>query len=791
MLINYFKSALRFFQHNKVFVGINLTCLSLGMAASFIILIFVINELRYNHFNTKIRRVFRVIDYNANIKKTISGTPFILAKSLKENFPQIEHVTTMVNVRDFTIKINGEFTKVPDVVAADSEVFKIFTLPLIAGTSDNSFLDAQNSIVLSRSLADKIFPGQNPIGQEISAKAKDEENVFTVSGVFEDIPKNSTLRAQCLISNKWAIGYFKKALGFIDINEGWSSTFWNTWILLSKNCRPESIQNQLKAFEVKYLGGKSNFHYSLQNLGDVYLGSDNILDNGIKGNKNRIRLFSTIAFLIILVATINYILLSTAISTGRGLEIGIRKTFGAGKGNIKIQLLGESLLLALMVLPIAFIIMSIALPYTGKIFQTKLDIFSSNIFFYIITSLALTIIVGFISGFYTSHYLARLKVMDVFGNTFSSGKRRQIFRSFIIVIEVAIFCSFVSASFIIRSQYKYLVTKDLGHYNKNILVLDLGRNFKNNSALINNIRSIPNLLSVSGVMYGLPLDGTLTIIRHNFQDKSMEVQTKGLFVDYDFLKTMGISLFEGREFSPDYGSDLEHSIIINETAVKRLDITDPIGKKLGDETIIGVVKDFNIFSLYSDIPPLEISLTSDKYIFQVLIHYAPGTLNNILPLIKTEWKKVASDIPFSFTMIEDLIKNQYNSEKNLSIVISLFAFIALLISAFGLFGLTLFVGRSRIKEIGVRKAFGGSENSIVYSFLLDNIILVITAALLSIPGTLYFVIKWLNSFAFRTNINSLTFVISFTIAAIIVLSVVYINSYQASHINPVEALRHE
>lgn len=276
----------------------------------------------------------------------------------------------------------------------------------------------------------------------------------------------------------------------------------------------------------------------------------------------------------------------------------------------------------------------------------------------------------------------------------------------------------------------------------------------------------------------------------NFQDNSVKIKVEGLAVDYNFLKTMGIKILEGREFSQDFGSDLKQSFILNETAVKQLGITDPFGKQIFDHIIIGIVKDFNLHSIHSDIPPLMIDM-SDQFINQVAVHYKTGTLNNILPLLEAEWKKAAPDRLFHFTPIEELIKSLYSSERNLSTIVSIFALFTIIIAVLGLFGLTLFIAQSRKKEIGIKKVYGSSERAIIYSFLLNNLILVLLAAILSVPVTLHFMTKWLNNFAFKTSINYGVFFISFVITAVVVLLTVFIHSYKASHINPVEALRHE
>jgi putative ABC transport system permease protein len=790
MLKNYLKSAIRFIRHNKVFAGINLAGLSIALAASFIILLFVINELSYDHYNKNIKRVFRVVNYYVDFKKTMSGTPYVLAPALKTEFPQVEKAVRLRYLRGFKLKYKEEFITVNDAIATDSEIFDIFTLPLIAGSSGKNLLDDQSSIVLSHDLAEKVFPGQNPVGQEITGIANNSEHIFIVRGVFKDLPENSTLRTRCFVNSKWTVEPINKTFGITNADQDWTQNFWITWVLLLKDCNANALENQFRAFEVKNLGEKPPYRYSLQNLADVYLGSDEVANAGITGNKNNVRLFSAIALLIVIVAAINYIILSTAVSTGRGLEIGIRKTFGAINRSIKNQLLSESVLLAMIVLPIALILMKVALPYAGKLFQTKLSIISENIIVYISVYLGLTIIIGVVSGFYTSSHLSGLRIIDILKNTTLSGKRKQYFRSFLIIVQLVIFCSFVSGTLIIRSQYFYALNKDPGHYNKDILMLDLGRDFNGYSAFINSIKSNPNIIMAAGVMEGLPMQGSMSAMYPNFQDNSVKVQVEGLAVDYNFLRTMGITILKGREFSQDFGSDLKQSVILNETAVKQLGIADPVGKQIENRTIIGVVKDFNLHSIHSVIPPLLIDMT-DRYIQQVAVHYKHGTLKSILPMIEAEWKKAAPDRPFRYSMIEDILKEIYSSEKNLSTIVSIFAFFTLVIAVFGLFGLTLFVARSRIREIGIKKTFGSPENSIVYSFLLNNLILVVAAALLSIPVTLHFMNKWLTNFAFRAGINWRVFVISFAVAAVVVLLTVFFHSYKASRINPAEALRHE
>lgn len=790
MFKNYLKTAWRFLKQNKVFAGINAFGLSIALAASFVILIYVINELSYNQCHQNRAQVFRVLNYLVDFKYAQSGTPYILAKTLKEEFPQVKSSVNTRNVRGLKLKLGEELINVSGAVATDYEVFDIFTIPLIEGSAGSNLLVDRGSIVLSREMAEKYFPNQNSTGKKITGNINNTEQVFTVTGVFEDIPVNSTLRATCFVNSRWAIDDINNGFRITNAEASWNHDFWITWVLIPDNKNVADMGKQLRALETKYMGEKPTKNYSLQRLTDVYLHSEDVANTGIQGSMKNIRLFSAIAFLIILVAAVNYIILSTAVSTGRVKEIGIRKTNGAEGFNIRIQLLSESVLLAIIVLPIAIFFMWLSLPYAGKLFQTKLQLIGSNMGIYAMVYVGLTLFIGIASGIYTSAYLSRLKVMDILKNSTNTGRRRQVFRSSLIVSQLIIFCSFVSASLIVRSQYQFCLEKDPGYFNNNILLIDLGRDFKGYSAYINSIKSNPNVISAAGTMEGLPMRNTMTMMMPHFQDKTQQVKVEGMAVDYNFLKTMGISVVAGREFSEEFGSDLKQSCLLNETAVKQLGLTDPVGKQISGLNIIGLVKDFNLHSMRADIPPIMISMT-DRYINQVAVHFKAGTIGSVLPGLEAEWKKVASDRLFSYSTIEDVTEDLYSTEKNLSAIVSISALFTLLIACFGLLGLTLFVSRSRTKEIGIKKVFGISEKTIVYSFLKNNVLQVFTASLLSVPVTLYFMADWLNNFSYHTTINWWVFVIAFAVAALVVLSTVLFHSIKASRINPVIALRYE
>jgi putative ABC transport system permease protein len=294
----------------------------------------------------------------------------------------------------------------------------------------------------------------------------------------------------------------------------------------------------------------------------------------------------------------------------------------------------------------------------------------------------------------------------------------------------------------------------------------------------------------AGTMEGLPMQSSMSSMAQSFSNPEKKVKVEGMAVDFNFLKTMGIQVLQGREFSEEFGSDLHGSVILNETAVKELSIEDPIGKIFQGQTIIGVVKNFNLHSIRTDIPPISITIT-DRYINEIAVRYRPGSLETLLPALKTEWKKVAEGRVFNYFTFEDLLKTIYSSEKNLSKIVSIFALFTLLISAFGLFGLTLFTVRARTKEIGIRKVLGSSVQTILYAFFKQNFLLVVLSSIISIPLTLLLMNNWLNKFSFHTQIGWWVFALAFVSAAIVVISTVLLHSFRASRVNPAKTLRYE
>ncbi|WP_321298454.1 ABC transporter permease [Marinifilum fragile] len=789
MLRNYLKTAIRNLRNNITFTLINTIGLSIALAASFIIVLFVINQLSFNQTHKNKSSVYKVINHYVNFKVNRDRTPYILGETMKEVIPQVSKASNVRHVRSFEIQVHDQSINMQRVMGCQSDIFDIFTIPIVHGYNNGELLKDKLSICISESTANKIFGTNNAIGKEILAYVDKVEHTFTVKAVFKDLPKNSTFRPNCLINGLHNIPSYNKHFDIDNGDTSWEYDFATTWVKLKNDSQHEEVDKQLKSFENSYLQNKKEHSYSLQNLSDVYLNSQHIETNDLKGNWNSIKIFIAIAIAIILVALINYVILSTAVSSNRSTEIGIRKTFGAANKQVSLQFLTESFILSVMVLPIAILLMILGRPYAESLFETSLPIIPGNIIYYLIAYLFLSMLIGFLAGLYTSFGLSRFKVVDILKVKVVQGKKKNFVRSSLIILQLIIFCFFVACAFVINAQYQLATSKNPGFHNKNILLV----NVQNNKLLkpfLNEIRQHSSVINASGAMHTLPTSRTSRMMLPHQKNKEELVKVEGFFVDYGFLETMGVELKEGRYFTNDNSNASKTNCILNESAIKAFGIENAVGNKLESYNIIGVVKDFYLHSFHSEVPPLMI-VVIDNYLSQIAIKYHEESKEDLLSYLHTSWNKLSPDTKLEVSTVEDLIKQMYAGERNKFTIVSIFAFFTMLIASFGLFGLTLFIARSRTKEIGIRKVLGCSEMDIIYSFVKTNIIYVAIACILSIPITNYAMNIWLKDYALKTDIEWSFYSFTFLIASIVVIATVLTHSYRASKLDPVKSLRYE
>lgn len=780
-------SSFRFIKRNKLFAFINILGMSSALAISFIIVLFVINEYSYDSNYQNRDNIYRVLEYNENFDYISASSAYILANHLNEEFPQVKKVARTRYIRSLRLKINNEWVDVSRSVGTEPALFDMFSLA--TSGSGKELLKDKNQLVLSESEAMRLFGEENPVGKVVKAIVNNDETTLTVSGTFDDFPYNSSFKADCFLHSDWTLPEVNKGYGIDNAHEIWEFNYWTTWVLLNDQANPVDLAPSFRALEAKVKSEYFDSEYSLQSMSDMYLGSQNISNNLREGNLFHIRVFTAIGLLIIVVAAFNYIILSTAISTHRSKEIGVRKTVGAARQTICFQLLFESVTLSLLIMPLALAIAFAVKPCAETLFGTGLPVLSANIPYYILTYVLVIISIGLLSGLYSSTYLSGLNITRVFCRTVNYGRSKSVFRFGLIVLQLVIFIVLVSGAFIVNAQYRYALSKDPGYRTDDLLIVDMGRDLKQYEVVMDAFRSLPDVLSAGGSMFALPsTGGGSTMIDHATESDRQE-EVYGIVIDYDFIETMGLQVVKGRGLSREMNDD-ESVCVVNETAVRKLGIEQPIGYDMGGLRVVGVIKDFDAFSVHHDIPLFQMNMAPGYY-FKCTIHYQTGSLKHLLPQLKAKWEELVTDRTFSYQTYDDYRASKYEDEKNLSHIVTIAAIFALLIAALGLVGLVYFIIETQTKAIGIRKVHGSSVWDILKSFMLRGLVMLGVAMLVAVPLVLYIMKQWLDNFAFKINISPVVFIMAFVLAAVVMSVTVLLHTFRVMRLNPVESLRYE
>jgi putative ABC transport system permease protein len=786
MFQNHLKTAFRFFFKNRLYTIISAMSLSIAMASSFFILMHVINELSFDRFHTRYSRIFRVdMKYKGSNLIGIM-TPWLLAENIGSQFPQIEKFTRMAYASDLRVKSKSEEIQVPDAFYVDPQFFDIFTVTMVSGTFQD-WSSNDRAIIISESLAEKLFPGQNAVGREIPARFGNNDQDLTITGIFRDFPQTSSFFVSCLINLHWSLN--------IMVNGSVAKDDWNTyngmlWLLISEKSQVHSLQDQLSAYLKKLPINNYVDQLKLENLADLHLHSMETTSSGIPGDYKNVRLFLVIALVILVVAITNHTLLSSAISSSRAKETAIRKVFYASDRNINLQILIESILLAFLVLPLVIFLVWLASPYTWQLFDSYIRLFQpSNLIRYASSALFIILSTGMMTGLYTSFFMRRLNAMTVLKGFNHQSSKIRSFRSILIVIQMCIFCTLLMCTLIVFRQYRFADQKDTGFIKKDI-IFTYANEIPEKEKFMEDIRSYPEVIDLGCGASELPMSENYARIYGGNTFANQKYPYTPFGVQYHFLETLGIPLKEGRYFSEEFPGDIKEGVILNEKAVKNFNLSDPVGKHWNGKTIVGIVKDFNCFSVHYPIPAMAMTLDAE-YNGVVAIRCIHGTENSLIPKLQNIWKKIQPDEPLYFFTVEDNLTRLYAKEKKLTVSLFLFCLVTLLIAASGIFGLTLYISNGRIKEIGIKKAMGASRNSILVSFMLEYALLIILASALSVPVTLYFMNRWLQNFAYKATVVWWIFALSFAVNMIIVLSTIFFHAYKTAHTDPVKALRNE
>jgi putative ABC transport system permease protein len=810
MIRNYLKVAIRNLWKNKTFSFINIAGLAIGLCCFLLIALYVLDELSFDKYNANADRIYRI---NSDIRfggadLHMPVTSDMMGQLLKKDYPQVEQYTRLYTFNgDKLIKKGNDYINEQHVGHADSTFFDVFTLPAIEGDTRTA-LNEPNTVVITESMAKKYFSSTQALGKNL--EVKDQKNpLYKVTAVIKDIPENSHFHFDFLFSMK-----------NVDYNWGQlTSHNFYTYIRLKKGTDPKAFEKNFDQYIDKYvlpeakqfmnINSMEEFRkagnslvYTLMPLTQIHLHSDRSFELSPSGNIQYVYIFSAVALFILIIACINFMNLTTARSANRAREVGIRKVLGTEKGQLVKQFLFESTTMVILALLIAIPAVWLVLPLFNDMAAKKMTTGSLFTPYILPLLIALPFVVGLIAGSYPAFFLSAFRPIEVLKGKLKLGSKSGILRSVLVVFQFWASIILIIGTVVVYRQLHYIQTRNLGFNKDQVLIVN------GVGALNNNMVPFKNdVLQLPGVSSGT-LSGYLPVSNSYRSDNTWSTEavmtTKTGFdmqnwlIDYDYLKTMGMQIIKGRNFSREFGSD-STAMIINETTAKIIGYKDPIGKQLfrsGDEqghvrafTIIGVVRNFNFETLHHEVGPLAFMLSTGSGLASFKVNAA--NINQLVAQIQSKWRSLAPGLPFSYRFLDESFNEMYRAEQRVGKIALVFSVLAIFIACLGLFGLATFIAEQRTKEIGIRKVLGASVQGIVQMLSKDFMKLVAISFVIAAPMAWYFMHKWLQDFAFRINISWWIFAAAGLAALLIALVTVSFQAIRAAVSNPVKSLRTE
>ncbi len=800
MIINLLKHSARIVKNQKSYFLINIIGLSIGIACSLLIALFIIHELSYDKFNVKEKRIFRLVvtgkagDQEMNYAYTSAP----IGPTMLREFPEVEDFTRLNTKTGVLVQYLDNIFIEDSYAEADSSFFNIFSIPILRGDR-KTVLNAPHKLVLSESTTKKIFGDDDPIGRMI--KIGGDTVLYDVSGVMADIPETSHFDAKIIAS-------------FITNNSeeenNWLSNNYATYILLKSNTEFENVNGKMPELISKYMGPlikqymginfedfitNNKYKVTLQPLADIHLNP--VFKQNTKPSRDPkyLYIFGSIVLMIIIVAAINYMNLFTAQASERAKEVGIKKVNGSSKGMLVSQFLTESVLLSFISLVLALFIIEYSLPFLNDLLGINLRMRYFSVWYTIPLLFLLSLVLGISAGSYPAFFLSSFSPSVVLKGKLRDSFKSGRLRSILVTLQFSISIILIAGTVIIFRQIQYMLNKDLGFNKEQLMVINraevIGNKVKTFKDAINNI---PEVISVSS---------STSIPGHSYSGQSytMEGRPDEIFdfrinyVDNDFFRTYGIDITSGRNFDESFPSDND-AIIINETTVRELNTTDPLSAVLkfveDKRTVIGVVKDFHFTSLQNMITPYAFGLKNKNMNYgYISVKLSANATTNTVREIETTWKEFSADNPLQYFFMDQDFATQYVKEKQNAQLSALFSLLTIIIASLGLLGLTSFSIRQRIKEIGILKTYGARVTEIMIMLNKDFLKLVVVAFCVACPVSWYVMHKWLQNFAYRTDLNWWIFGLAGVLALGIALITVSWQTWRAATRNPVDALRYE
>ncbi|RRB11915.1 ABC transporter permease [Larkinella knui] len=809
MLRNYLKIAFRNLWKSKGYAAINVVGLSVAFCICVFLFLTAYLQLTYDSFHKDGNRIFQTYFFaNDPEKATRSGTmPLPLAPALKADYPELEAVTRVVAGRKSLVEVNGKyFDKM--VLQTDQDFLKIFSFPLIKGSRETALRDL-SSIVLSENMAAVLFGSQNPIGKTVQIGSDANKRQYVVTGIAGDAPNNSTIQYDALIRVESSPGYQAG-------KDNWSSNSHTVYVKLPARIGKAAFEDRLKSFVQKYLqnsldglkkkGAKPDqrgdlFALRLQNLSDVHF------DREIAGGRGTpIALVYTIlaiAFFILLIASINFINLSIARSFSRAREVGVRKSLGALKTQLFVQIWGESTVLCLAGFLVGLLLAYFLLPQFNAAFDARLTFDHLLQPGFIGLILGVFALVTLVAGGYPAWQMARFNAVEVLKGKLSL-KRPGVLRNSLIVTQFALSCLLACCTIIAAQQVDYLRTRPLGFQKEQVISIPVGNQVNGRQVLgrlRNKLATDPSVVAITGtnVNIGRGMDRVSSRSTSGYTYKGKDVSSDWLLVDYDYLKTLHIKPLQGRDFDRAYSTDSTKSVVITESMAKMIGEKNPVGMLLGDDAdstdaksrIIGVIPDFHLYSLADENRPITLHISNSETIHYIFIRVTPQSLAGSMEKLKKVWQEVAPQSEFIGTFMDENVNAWYQNEERMAQICSLASGIAILLSCLGLFAIAMMVIEQRTKEIGIRKVMGASIPNIIVVLSRDFVKLVLIALLIAIPIAWFLMNTWLDNYLERIHISFWVFAGVGLSAILIALATVSFQTVKAALVNPVKSLRSE
>jgi putative ABC transport system permease protein len=789
---NYINSAIRNLTRQKLYTAINILGLAIGLAGCLLIIGYINNELSFENCHLNRDRIYRIDGLYSLGGSQVSMASIMPAvgPAVREAFPEIERVVRIRRLWTVPIEfIDDGISEEREGLAAEGDLLKIFTLPLKEGNPQTS-LEAPFSVIISEELAKLHFGNQSALGRTIRAR---DEFDLQVTGVFQRIPANTQLKTDFVISYS--------TLDKIGMDtRSWTDLFQDyTYVLLREGANPAEIEKKIPALLQQHIGEDQakNYLLQLQPLKQIYLHSDLSYELPPNGDPAYLYVFGCVAFLILLVACINFINLSTARISHRVREVGIRKVLGAFRFQLVRQFLSESILLTLISMVFGVALFEMAKPqleaFTEK--QLEISVFGDPLLWS--SMFAMIVVVGLLSGSYPALVLSRFQPSSILRGEVFGTRSKSFLRRFLVAFQFVIAIALLCVTLAVYQQIDYALTTELGFDNKNILLINAGEEVSpEKQELVKSEILRSSLASSVTVTDCAPGEPRHILFGLRPQDKLDQEPTlfHGMRVDSDYLSTFGIQLVKGRNFSREFAADAGNSILINQVAVREFEIDEPIGFKfyLGDKEyrVVGVVKDFYFHSFHEEILPMAL-FAATKGRRLIAAKLLPDFTSQSIGEVEKIWNRIVPEVPFEYSFLEDVMSKNYEDDRKLGTLFTVFSFLTVFVACLGLFGLAAFSAERRTKEIGIRKALGASVTGIVRLLCKEIVILVVIANAIAWPIAYLAIGRWLETFAYRTQITCTLFLLSGFLVLIIALATVSYQSIRAALANPVDSLRYE